>query len=83
MGRHNCYSLPSLQEGSAVPEETQLSLLFLLPAGVLAKHVWPHLGSWACTQLRATCRQLHAVADGALQGMVSCTLEPEQLAGKG
>uniref|UniRef100_A0A7S0RAH0 Uncharacterized protein n=1 Tax=Chlamydomonas leiostraca TaxID=1034604 RepID=A0A7S0RAH0_9CHLO len=40
--------------------------LLALPAGVLAKHVWPHLGPWARAQLRGACRELKETADEQL-----------------
>lgn len=58
-------------------EAPQPLLLLSLPELLLANHVWPHLGPWAQAQLRATCRQLRAVADGLLGPELRTALKEE------
>lgn len=54
-----------------------MSLLALLHEGLLASHIWPHLGPYARAQLRATCMPLRSLADGLLGPDLQATLRAE------
>mmetsp|Transcript_18145 Transcript_18145/g.45734 ORF Transcript_18145/g.45734 Transcript_18145/m.45734 type:complete len:775 (-) Transcript_18145:1922-4246(-) len=56
-----------------------LTSLLALPPTVIAKHIWPHLGPWSRAQLRATCRELRALADDMLPETITCVMDPKDL----